>query len=245
MTQKLSKTLKDEKAARSNHQWSAQTRSSRSIARGRSVGTREGSLRSLFKRGFYPPQIRKYGQNVGRTNFFSFFLGSGASCGSIVVSSIPRPQLVGDGNLPFNRLVRGFSALLAFCYAFWAAAVSGAAAAANLGRRATPRREGARAHSYASHGAATVPWAGRIGHTIAIRGAHGGAFAPWGLEPSWSTRIRETARTDAPEKRLGALRPGLRRQRGANWVPSSRWAVRLASWHRASSARLLPAKGCK
>jgi hypothetical protein len=50
-----------------------------------------------------------------------------------------------------------------------------------------------------------------------------------------------TARTDAPEKRLGALRPGLRRQRGANWVPSARWGlswgVRLASWHRASSAR--------
>ena len=56
----------------------------------------------------------------------------------------------------------------------------------------------------------------------------------------------ETAGTDAPEKRLGALRPGLRRQRGANWVPSARWGVRLASWHRASSARgfyLLLTKG--
>jgi hypothetical protein len=35
----------------------------------------------------------------------------------------------------------------------------------------------------------------------------------------------------APEKHMGALRPGLRRQRGANWVPSARWGVRLASWH--------------
>ena len=31
------------------------------------------------------------------------------------------------GKPPFNRLVRGFLALLAFCYSFWAAAVSGAA----------------------------------------------------------------------------------------------------------------------
>jgi hypothetical protein len=34
-------------------------------------------------------------------------------------------------NPPFNRLVRGFLALLAFCYSFWAAAVSGAAVAAS------------------------------------------------------------------------------------------------------------------
>ena len=44
----------------------------------------------------------------------------------------------------------------------------------------------------------------------------------------------ETARTNARENRLGALRPGLRRQRGANWVPIARWGVRLAtSRHRA------------
>ena len=60
-------------------------------------------------------------------------------------------------NPPFNRLVRGFLALLAFCYSFWAAAVSGAAVAADPRRRATARREGARAHSYASRGAAAVP----------------------------------------------------------------------------------------
>ena len=40
----------------------------------------------------------------------------------------------------------------------------------------------------------------------------------------------ETARTDALEKRLGTLRPGLRRQRGAKWVPSARLGGRLASW---------------
>jgi hypothetical protein len=84
-------------------------------------------------------------------------------------------------NPPFNRLVRGFLALLAFCYSFWAAAVSGAAVAANPRGRATARREGARAHSYASRGATAVPWTGRSGHTIAIRGAHEGASAPWGL----------------------------------------------------------------
>jgi hypothetical protein len=63
-------------------------------------------------------------------------------------------------------------ALLAFCYSFWAAAVSGAAVAANPRRRAKARREGARAHSYASRVAADVPWAGCSGHTMAIRGAH-------------------------------------------------------------------------
>jgi hypothetical protein len=71
-------------------------------------------------------------------------------------------------------------ALLAFCYSFWAAAVSGAAVAANPRRRATARRENARAHSYASRGATAVPWAGRSGHTMAIRGAHGGGLRALG-----------------------------------------------------------------
>ena len=74
-----------------------------------------------------------------------------------MVSSIPRPQLLTElrADRPDeNRLVRGFLALLAFCFSFWAAAVSGAAVAANPRRRATARREGARAHSYASRGAA-------------------------------------------------------------------------------------------
>jgi hypothetical protein len=106
-----------------------------------------------------------------------------------VVSSIPRPQLLtelrapaGRWKPPFTQLVRGVLALLAFCDAFWAAAVSGAAVAANPRHRATARREGARAHSYASRGATSVPWASRSGHTMASRGAHGGASAPWGLE---------------------------------------------------------------
>jgi hypothetical protein len=87
----------------------------------------------------------------------------------------------GGRNPPVNRLVRGFVALLAVCDSFWAAAVSGAAVAANPRRQATARRQGARAHSYASRGAATVQWAGRSGHTMAIRGPHGGASAPGGL----------------------------------------------------------------
>jgi hypothetical protein len=86
-----------------------------------------------------------------------------------------------DENPPGNRLVPGILALLAFCYCFWAVAVSRAAVAANLRHRATARREGARAHSYASRGAAAVPWAGRSGHTVAICGPQGGGFASWGL----------------------------------------------------------------
>ena len=112
-------------------------------------------------------------------------------------------------NPPGTRLVRGFLALLAFCYSFWAAAVSGAAVAANPGRRATARREGARAHSYASRGAATVPWAGRSGHTVAIRGAHEGAFAPWGLGSTRRARRKNSpipgAGHPAPRGRGGVI----------------------------------------
>ena len=106
------------------------------------------------------------------------------------------------GNPPFNRLVRGVLALLAFCYSFWAAAVSRAAVAANPRRRATARREGARAHSYASRGAAAVPWAGRSGHTMAILGAHGGASAPWGLGATARARRKNSLRV-----RTGTLAP--------------------------------------
>ena len=38
----------------------------------------------------------------------------------------------------------------------------------------------------------------------------------------WAKRAQQRSPTGAPEERLGALRPGLRRQRGANWVPSTR-----------------------
>jgi hypothetical protein len=34
----------------------------------------------------------------------------------------------------------------------------------------------------------------------------------------WAKRAQQRSPTGAPEERLGALRPGLRRQRGANWV---------------------------
>ena len=123
----------------------------------------------------------------------------------------------GDGNPPGNRLVRGFSALLAFSYSFWAAAVSGAAVAANPRRRATARREGARAHSYTSRGATAVPWAGRSGHTMAIRGAHEGAFAPWGLG---STRRARRQNSPIP----GAGHPAPRGPVGAE--AEMRWPSR-------------------
>ena len=94
-----------------------------------------------------------------------------------------------DGNPPGNRLVRGFLALLAFSYSFWAVVVSGAAVAANLRRRATAWRQGARAHSYTSRGAAAVPWAGRSGHTVAIRVLTRGSSRPGG-RPGGSGRPR-------------------------------------------------------
>ena len=53
----------------------------------------------------------------------------------------------------------------------------------------------------------------------------------------WAKRAPQRSPTGAPQERLGALRPGLRRQRGANWVPVARWGVRSASWHRARSPR--------
>ena len=51
----------------------------------------------------------------------------------------------------------------------------------------------------------------------------------------WAKRAQQRSPTGAPEERLGPLRPGLRRQRRANWVPVARWGVRSASWHRARS----------
>jgi hypothetical protein len=53
----------------------------------------------------------------------------------------------------------------------------------------------------------------------------------------WAKRAQQRSPRGAPEERLGALRPGLRRQRGANGVPVARWGVRWASWHRARSPR--------
>jgi hypothetical protein len=160
---------------------------------------------------------------------------SGASCGSIVVPSIPRLQLLTELRVPTggtkpppgNRLVRGLLALLAFCHSFWAAAVSGVAVAANPRRRATARREGARAHSYASRGAAAVPWAGRSGHTMAIWGAHEGASAPWGLGSTKRARRKNSpipgARHPAPRGPVGA-KGGLRwPSRGSGRLITSRW----------------------
>jgi hypothetical protein len=120
----------------------------------------------------------KYGQNVGRTIFLFFYEATRPAVPSWYRPSPDRnycPSYAcrpAGRKPPFNRLVRGFLALLAFCYSFWAAAVSGAAVAANPRHRAKARREGARAHSYTSRGATAVPWAGRSGHTMAIRGAH-------------------------------------------------------------------------
>ena len=49
-----------------------------------------------------------------------------------------------DGNPPGNRLVRGFLALLAFSYSFWAAAVSYNLGPRSPRTRAAERRRGAR-----------------------------------------------------------------------------------------------------
>ena len=56
-------------------------------------------LRSLFKRGFYPPKFENMVKMSDARNFFDFFW-SGASCGPIVVSSIPRPQLLTELRAP-------------------------------------------------------------------------------------------------------------------------------------------------
>ena len=134
----------------------------------------------------------------------------------------------------------------------------GRPAAASLGQTA-PCRPTAPAAARRSHRRApTGPGLPRRGRAA----ARGPRRAPLGVDVRRAGRRKrpkpaktgpETAGTDAPEKRLGALRPGLRRQRGANWVPSARWGVRLASWHRASSARgfyllkvvMRRVKGCK
>ena len=113
------------------------------------------------------------------------------------------------------------------CYSFWAAAVSGAAVAASPRRRAKARREGARAHSYASRGAAAVPWAGRSGHTVAILGAHGGASKPWGLGPTRRARRKNSPIPSAghptPRGPVGA-EVGLRwPSRGPGRLVTSRW----------------------
>ena len=155
-----------------------------------------------------------------------------------MVSSVPRPQLLTELHAPtgrsyppppFNRLVRGFLALLAFCYSFWAAAVSGAAVAANPRGRATARREGARAHSYASRGATAVPLTGRSGRTMAIRGAHEGASAPWGLGPTRRARRKNSlilgAGHPTPRGPVGA-EVGLRwPSRGPGWLITPRWCA--------------------
>jgi hypothetical protein len=156
-----------------------------------------------------------------------------------VVSSIPTAAIIAratradrprtDGNPPFNRLVRGILALSAFCYCFWAAAVSGAAVAANPRRRATVRREGARAHPHASRGATAGPWAGRSGHTMAIRGAHGGASAPWGLGATKRARRKKSPSPGAghptPRGPVGA-EVGLRwPSRGLGRLITCRWWV--------------------
>jgi hypothetical protein len=130
-------------------------------------------------------------------------------------------------NPPFNRLVRGFLALLAFCYSFWAAAVSGAAVAANQRRRATARREGARAHSYASRGAAAVPWAGSSGHAVAILGAHGGACAPWGLG---STRRARRKNSPIPGAGLPTPRGPVGAEVGLRWPPRGPGRLITSRW---------------
>jgi hypothetical protein len=61
--------------------------------------TREGSLRSLFKSVFYPPKSENVVKMSDARDFFHFFC-SGASYGPIVVSSIPRPQLLTELRAP-------------------------------------------------------------------------------------------------------------------------------------------------
>jgi hypothetical protein len=55
--------------------------------------------RSLFKMGFYPPKCGNV-VKMSDTRVFSIFFWSGASCGPIVVSSIPRPQLLTELRAP-------------------------------------------------------------------------------------------------------------------------------------------------
>ena len=64
--------------------------------------TREGLLRSLFRSVFYPPKCENMVKMLDARIFFDFFW-SGASCGSIVVSSIPRPQLLTELRAPTGR----------------------------------------------------------------------------------------------------------------------------------------------
>jgi hypothetical protein len=91
-----------------------------------SIYTREGSLRSLFKGGFTPPnskiwsKCRTHGispicfleQRVLRSHRRGIVRPPGRN---YCPSYARRP---GGRNRPFNRLVRGFLALLAFCYYF-------------------------------------------------------------------------------------------------------------------------------
>ena len=179
--------------------------------------------------------MRKYGPNVGGTKFFRFFFGARRVLRSH--RGIVRPPAAiidratrADRSVvtpPFDRLVRGFLALLAFCYSFWAAAVSGAAVAANPRRRATARREGARAHSYVSRGAAAVPWAGRSGHTVAILGAHGGASALGGLGSTRRARRKNSpilgARHPTPRGLVGA-------EVGLRWPPQGPGRLITSRW---------------
>ena len=74
------------------------------------------------------------------------------------LARVPGREVVGD------RVIRGFPILLG------AAGAKAAAVAANPRRRAAARREAAPTHLYTARGAAAVPWAGRVGRVVAIRG---------------------------------------------------------------------------
>jgi hypothetical protein len=64
--------------------------------------TREGSLRSLLNRSFDPPKFENRVTMSDARNFFIYFW-SNASCGPIVVSSVPRPQLLIELRAPNVR----------------------------------------------------------------------------------------------------------------------------------------------
>jgi hypothetical protein len=70
---------------------------------------------------------------------------------------------------------------------------------------------------------------------------------PKGRKAPQPAKIRPSnalAPTGAPEERLGALRPGLRRQRGSNLVPLARWGGQIGQLApREVAARLLLADG--
>jgi hypothetical protein len=69
-------------------------------ARGAPGGTREGLLKDRRLKGGFNPPNSKIWSKCRTHGFFSIFLGGGASCDSIVVSSIPRPQLLTELRAP-------------------------------------------------------------------------------------------------------------------------------------------------